>query len=157
MNAYEDKTSNRKHPSHGLIAKTYQPLIIFVTVCTKDRMPWLANSDVRETLRTVWADASGWAVGRYVIMPEHIHLFAAPGDMDIDLDKWIRYWKSQFSKRHGVPEHRWQIDHWDTRLRSDESYDSKWEYVRNNPVRHGLVECVDDWPFQGELNPLAWW
>jgi hypothetical protein len=38
-----------------------------------------------------------------------------------------------------VLEHRWQTDHWDRRLRSDESYAEKWEYVRCNAVRHGLV------------------
>ena len=41
-------------------------------------------------------------------------------------------------------------------MRSVESYDSKWEYVVNNPVRHNLVERVDDWPLQGELFELRW-
>jgi hypothetical protein len=31
----------------------------------------------------------------------------------------------------------------------------KWLYVRNNPVRHGLVEHPDDWPFQGVMNILG--
>ena len=37
-----------------------------------------------------------------------------------------------------------------------ESYDDKWEYVRNNPVRHGYATKADDWPYQGELNELRW-
>jgi REP-associated tyrosine transposase len=50
----------------------------------------------------------------------------------------------------------WQREHWDRRFRSSESYASKWKYVRRNPVRYGLCEHPDDWPYQGELNILQW-
>ena len=50
----------------------------------------------------------------------------------------------------------WQRDCWDRQLRTGESYTQKWEYVRNNPVRKGLVANADDWPYQGELNVLEW-
>ena len=43
-----------------------------------------------------------------------------------------------------IPSQEWQSDHWDTRLRSGESYDAKWEYVRNNPVRAGLVKTAEE-------------
>ena len=33
-------------------------------------------------------------------------------------------------------------------LRSDESLSDKWEYLRQNPVRAGLVANPEDWPFQ---------
>ena len=33
-------------------------------------------------------------------------------------------------------------------LRNDESYGEKWEYVRENPLRAGLVSRADDWPYQ---------
>ncbi|MBI5495076.1 MAG: hypothetical protein HY904_08605 [Deltaproteobacteria bacterium] len=88
-------------------------------------------------------------------MPDHVHLFAAPHQGQHSLDAWVRFWKSQFSKRSGMPG-RWQTDHWDTRLRGGDSYARKWEYVRNNPVRHGLAAQPEDWPFQGELNVLPW-
>ena len=39
-------------------------------------------------------------------------------------------------------------------LRSSESYSGKWNYVRNNPVRHGFVANADDWPWQGEIEEL---
>jgi REP element-mobilizing transposase RayT len=50
----------------------------------------------------------------------------------------------------------WQRDFWDTQLRRSENYESKWLYVVNNPVRAGLSKCVEEWPFQGELNVLEW-
>jgi REP element-mobilizing transposase RayT len=89
-------------------------------------------------------------------MPDHIHLFASPRDETVSLESWVRYWKSQFSKRHKNPNHRWQVGYWDTTLRSNESYDEKWDYVRNNPVRHGLVSRPEDWPYQGEIFVLEW-
>jgi len=36
-------------------------------------------------------------------------------------------------------------------IRSTESYVQKWDYVRENPVRAGLVSRREDWPFQGEI------
>lgn len=39
---------------------------------------------------------------------------------------------------------------------SRRQYETKWEYVRNNPLRHGLVTAVDDWPYAGELNVFEW-
>ena len=38
-----------------------------------------------------------------------------------------------------------------TLLRSDESYAQKWNYVRENPVRAGLVSKAGDWPYSGEI------
>ena len=50
----------------------------------------------------------------------------------------------------------WQIDAWDTQLRTGDSYSAKWAYVRNNPVRHKLVSSAEDWPYQGEIHTLLW-
>lgn len=71
---------------------------------------------------------------------------------------WVRYWKSLVSRRWPWPhEHPiWQRDCWDTQLRGAESYEAKLNYVRNNPVRHGLVATPEAWPFAGELHALAW-
>jgi len=132
------------------------PTIVFDTICTKDRIPWLANPTCHTLLCQVWVESSAWLVGRYVIMPDHIHLFAAPNVRNIDFDSWVAYWKRKFSLAAQNPSLRWQRDHWDRRMRSNESYAEKWDYVRNNPVRHGLVGNSDDWPYQGELNILTW-
>jgi len=39
-------------------------------------------------------------------------------------------------------------------LRSVESYSQKWDYVKEKPVRAGLVETYDDWPWQSEIESL---
>ena len=69
----------------------------------------------------------------------------------------MRFWKSRVTIAIGKHKGEvWQRDHWDKQLRRGESYEEKWEYVRNNPVRHGYVKSADDWPYQGVLNELRW-
>ncbi len=92
-------------------------------------------------------------------MPDHLHLFCAPGSWPpTALDAWVRYWKSRAAAAWPMPvEGRvWQRDWWDTQLRAHESYAAKWEYVRQNPVRAGLAPTPEAWPYQGELHALPW-
>jgi len=94
----------------------------------------------------------GVAVGRYVIMPDHLHLFVC-GGADFDLSEWVKGLKRAISgqlRQNGMFI-RWQPGFFDHRLRNDESFSEKWEYVRSNPVRAGLVARPEDWPYQGEL------
>ena len=93
------------------------------------------------------------AVGRYVILPEHIHLFVCGPD-DFDLGKWIGMLKQRVAKsvmRAPSADPVWQRRFFDHVLRSSESYAEKWNYVRDNPVRAGLVVNADDWPYAGEI------
>jgi len=101
-----------------------------------------------------WMAATAWRVGRYVIMPDHVHLFAAPGQPELPLGNWVKYWKRPLSKTLGAG--AWQDDYWDRTLRSDENYAEKWNYTARNPERAGLVRRWEDWPFQGELNQFTW-
>ena len=55
------------------------------------------------------------------------------------------------SRRHGVAMPLWQEEFFDHVLRSGESYEDKWQYVLQNPIRAGLVDRTDDWPYQGEF------
>jgi len=146
----------RRKPSHGVYEVSNGPTIVFLTVCTRGRIPWLATTENHLRLRDVWQSSSAWSVGRYVIMPDHLHVFASPTNDEVTLETWVKFWKSRFSKSHPEKAKRWQTDHWDKRLRSSESYEEKWLYVQQNPVRAGLVETPDEWPFQGELNRLDW-
>ncbi len=147
---------DRSRPVHQPVYETdNQSVLVFVTVCTKDRRPLLATPRMHQSLLTVWANASHWLVGRYVIMPDHLHLFCSPGVLPAEpLKPWVSYWKRLVTQTHG--EQIWQRDFWDTQLRRHESYTAKWDYVRNNPVRAGLVTRTEDWPYQGELGILRW-
>lgn len=160
----------RQRPAASVYEQLNKPILVVATVCTKNRRPCPANSGVHQRLRVVWTEAGDWLIGRYVIMPDHLHFFAAPSfECRSSFNAWMQFWKSQFTKQyreglsasHGEgeapaepPRHLWQSGHWDRRLRSSESYDKKWDYVVNNPVRHGLAKHAKDWPFQGEIHKL---
>nr|VFK20581.1 MAG: REP element-mobilizing transposase RayT [Candidatus Kentron sp. FM] len=152
----KDDCAIRKHPAHGVLFADDRPTVIFDTVCTKDRRPWLASDEVHVLLREVWWNAAAWLMGPYVIMPDHIHFFAVAAETGIEYDNWVTYWKSQFSKGHKNREHRWLTDHWATRIRGPVSFEAKWEYIRRNPVRHGLADTPEEWPFQGKIHEWRW-
>ena len=170
---------SRHRPAHQpAVESGNQAILMFVTVCTKDRRAVLANPRVHEALLATWASARDWRVGRYVIMPDHVHFFCAPGRHDYPaLSKWMAYWKSLVVRKekgfgplaipHGPggtgpsmgkygPALVWQRDYWDRQLRSGESYSEKWAYVRANPVRAGLAARPEEWPYQGEMCELRW-
>jgi REP-associated tyrosine transposase len=92
------------------------------------------------------------------MMPDHVHFFCAPnGSNAPSLGRWKQYWKAIVTRALGESGGSiWQRHHWDRQLRRSESYDEKWDYVRSNPVRHGLVLDAKDWPYQGVLNALRW-
>ncbi|OPZ86625.1 MAG: hypothetical protein BWY76_00864 [bacterium ADurb.Bin429] len=147
----------RRHPVHGVFEIPTQSTIAYLTVGTCDGRPWAANFEVQTLLHDIWTAATAWRVGHYLLMPDHLHYFATPGWHEYALERWAMYWKRLFTQGHGDRAHRWQIDHWDTRIRSAEHYHEKWEYVRQNPVKAGLVACPDDWPFQGTVFDVHWY
>ena len=138
-----------------------QDPIIFVTTCTHDRRQVLACEDLQEICLEVWHNAEklyGWVVGRYVLMPDHVHFFCGNVQDEHSLSTFVGKWKEWTAKyshrRHDLVPPLWQTEFFDHLLRSSESYDQKWQYVLENPVRAGLVRQVNDWPYQGEIHKL---
>ena len=122
----------------------------------------LANDDALQVLLEVWENADhlyGWKVGSFVVMPDHVHFFCAPGRGDARplrffVGKWKEWTAKYLHRRHGHPASLWQDEFFDHVLRSDESREEKWHYVHRNPVRAGLVAEPDEWPYWGTLNVL---
>jgi len=144
----------RKHPDEGVLIFRAQATIVFLTVCTAKRKSGLANSLVHSALVTAWKRADAWSVGLYLIMPDHIHLFCAPQNEECEIEAWILYWKREFRRLCGDKAPRFQSRAFHHRLRREENYGEKWDYVRENPVRAGFVNNPDEWPYQGRLNDL---
>ncbi len=76
-------------------------------------------------------------------MPDHIHgLFTFP-QSEI-MQNVISAWKRLTALRYGVS---WQRDFFDHRIRNDEERLKKADYILTNPVRKGLVETPEAWPY----------
>ncbi len=134
--------------------------VYFLTACTLERRAILANQEFHAAFVNFGGNASthGVLVGRYVIMPDHLHLFAAFGPDSLSLSEWIRALKRALAKelrQMGTARECWQKGFFDHVMRSEESYEQKWLYVVQNPVRAGLVQGQRDWPYQGEIYPLT--
>jgi putative transposase len=139
-------------PRLDRVFQCYDPPLWFVTFSTYRRRPLLANSLVKDAL-TRFAEQGellGIGVGRYVIMPDHMHLFVR-GNLDFSLAQWVRLLKRKLSTKIAAAPPHWQSGFFDHLIRHSESYAQKWEYVRQNPVRAGLVSNCDKWPWQGEI------
>jgi len=153
------------------VFNSYESPVYFVTFCTLNRQPALAAPPVHDAFRQYalrGVSEKRIAVGRYVIMPDHVHLFVC-GGRDFDLGLWVRGLKRGMATgvAAAVPDapsakravtaratSLWQLGFFDHLLRNAESCDQKWHYVRENPVRAGLVARAEDWPYQGEIVAL---
>jgi putative transposase len=134
------------------IFQRYEPPLYLVTLCTNRRRKLLANDLVHSALIKfvkVGTDR-GFALGRYVIMPDHIHLFVR-GTIDFNLGAWVAALKRVVAAAVSGGRGIWQRGFFDHVIRNSESYSQKWNYVRDNPVRAGLVSTPNDWAFQGEI------
>jgi REP element-mobilizing transposase RayT len=169
--------TEHKHLKHLALVWVKNP-VFFLTTCTYQRQPILANAKVVSILIDEWTSAlerHGWAIGRYVVLPDHVHFFCAPAPVGgigdpakgKDLSGFMQQWKQWTSKRiirecrsdgpSGLQRFEapvWQAEFFDHLLRSQESYSQKWEYVRQNPVRVGLVKNPEAWLWQGEIHDL---
>jgi REP element-mobilizing transposase RayT len=146
----------KKTPSRlDQVFSHYDPPLYFVTFNTQSRRPLLARQEVFDVF-VAYARKNveaGRAVGRFVIMPDHIHLFVRIGS-DSRLNDFIRLLKQALTKelrRMNITGDIWQPGFFDRLLRHSESYSQKWSYVRQNPVRAGLVSTPDEWSWQGEI------
>ena len=164
----QDMNAKRKGkpPRLELIFPKYDPAVYFVTFNTHLRRPLLASPIVHRAFGDYCHRASeyGIGVGRYVIMPDHVHFFVQFGiESELTLGEWIKGLKRRLdgalakwgASVSAVPGQKlrtfWQPGFHDHVLRSDESYSEKWTYVRENPVRAGFVSNADNWPYAGEI------
>ena len=146
----------RQQPAKGVHIQLGRPNWVFLTVNAEKRERWLANALVQKNLHEIWEHtAKAWLVSDYVLMPDHLHLFCAPFDLKFTIERWIGFWKDRLAKR-GLELGTFQDGGFHHRLRDDESYSEKWQYVRQNPVRHGLVSTPEEWPYFGRVHDIRW-
>lgn len=154
-----DSAPYRKHLKRLNVVWKKQP-VYFVTCCIRGRYAFLANGAAFPSLVEEWdsmGSRHGWMVGRYVVMPDHVHFFVTPvpGTV-VSLSRVIGSWKEWTAKRiHKIAPvimPLWQAGFFDHLIRSRNSYIEKWAYVRANPVRAGFVHDEETWPWQGGVD-----
>jgi len=100
-------------------------------------------------------DASRWTVYAAVVLPDHVHGLVQPL-MDkeggtFDLAQIIHSVKSfsahQINRERQNQGSVWQDERYDRIIRDEAEFIEKWEYIRNNPVKRGLCEKPEDYPW----------
>jgi putative transposase len=93
-----------------------------------------------------------------VILPDHLHTIWQLPDGDTDFPGRWRAIKGGFSLAIPLTEARtrvqiarsergiWQRRYWEHLIRNDAEHRAYLDYCYFNPVKHGLVSAVRDWP-----------
>jgi len=89
-------------------------------------------------------------IHEFVVMPNHVHiLMTVPGEMT--LEKAMQLIKGGFSyrakKELGFVGEIWQRGYSDVRILDDRNFQNHREYIDNNPVKAGLANRPDAYPF----------
>jgi len=113
---------------------------------------------LRDTFRRV-KRAHPFDIDAIVILPEHLHcIWTLPPD-DTNYDMRWGLIKAGFSRLIPPGERRsesrikrgergiWQRRYWEHLIRDERDFRHHVDYIHWNPVKHGWVECVGDWPY----------
>jgi len=138
----------------------------FFTVVTERRRRFLTDEASRRWLREaieVTRVDHPFAIDAWVLLPDHLHCIWTLPHGDSDFSTRWRLIKRRFSQRakpllqrddwlsRSKRKHReatiWQRRFWEHRIRDDRDYQAHMDYIHFNPVKHGLVTRVSDWPF----------
>ena len=141
----------------------------FFTVNLLERSSGLLVAHVaalREAVRAVRARRP-FHIEAWVVLPDHMHaVWTLPADDADYSDRWKAI-KIAFAKALPKTERLspvraakgergiWQRRFWEHTIRDERDYAAHVEYVHINPVKHGLVARVGDWPYSSFHRYLA--
>jgi putative transposase len=132
----------------------------FFTVTLRDRKSTVLVDRIdrlRAAFRTV-KQAHPFRIDALVILPEHLHaIWTLPPEDDDYSGRW-RAIKAMFARSLAANGHRmernskgeydlWQRRFWEHTIRDDEDLRRHVEYVHFNPVKHGYVTRIREWPY----------
>ena len=136
----------------------------FFTVVTHERRPLLTTEAVRSALRAAIQRARAtlpFDIEAWVLLPDHLHCIwlLPPGDGNFAA-RWAII-KRQVSRECGSMANAlpgtsrkrrneqafWQRRFWEHQIRDDGDLARHLDYIHWNPVKHGLVKSVQEWPY----------
>ena len=128
---------------------------IFVTFCKHNRQPFSSEAGSSILKSCLRGNGTRFHLHAAVVMPEHAHLLLTPMQ---DENGWVYRLPAILKSIKGASARAvnkltnisgpvWQEESFDHVLRSQESLAEKLEYIRQNPVRRGLVRKPEDYPW----------
>ena len=144
---------NRRHP-HRLSSDVYRTerRPISLSIRAKEGscplIPDLAPAII-EVLHDR-AQRFGLVLYGYCIMPNHLHLMCSAASEGSDFETFLKRFKSEVTRRAarlGYVGFRWQRSYWDRHARVEEDVRAALQYILDNPVRKGLCQHWEEWPW----------
>ena len=148
----------------------------FFTVTLQDRNSRLLVEhidDLKSVLRVVKRQRP-FRIDAMVVLPEHLHAVWTLPTEDVDYAGRWRVIKAQFTRnmvRQGAEIRKnakgeydvWQRRYWEHTIRDETDFRHHVDYVHYNPVKHGWVKRVAQWPHstfhryvRGGIYPQDW-
>ena len=132
----------------------------FFTLATRDRtLPFLTKyfSLLKDAMRNTGLKKPYKTIA-IVVLPEHLHVIWELPENDDDYASRWRSIKSYFSRRLAKIDKRfyknqhgeyniWQRRYWEHTIKDEYDLNKHIDYIHYNPVKHGLVSRVCDWPY----------
>lgn len=102
-----------------------------------------------------------WQIIAWVVLHNHYHAIVQSPEKAETLSKFTGSYH-KFTARHwndedGLKGRKVWWNYWDTCIRSEHDYYNRLRYVFWNPVKHGLVEKPEDYPFNNYEDFLLQW
>lgn len=138
----------------------------FFTIVSEQRQPILTDPRVRAALRKAIASVRRkhpFKIIGMVLLPDHLHMIWTLPEGDNDFPLRMRLLKTHTTKacagwlnpeppmnqRRRKKHHGslWQHRYWEHALRTGEDFNHHLDYLHWNPVKHGLVQRVVEWPW----------
>ena len=141
----------------------------FFTVNLLDRRSCLLVEQIdllREAVRAV-KRRRPFQIDAWVVLPDHLHAVWTLPEGDADYSGRWRSIKIAFAKGLPKTERRsavrlnkgergiWQRRFWEHTIRDDADYAAHVDYVHVNPLKHGLVERLAEWPYSSFHREVA--
>ena len=126
---------------------------IHVTICTENKENFFdsevgARIVINELFKT--AKDLGFRILCYCLMPDHLHVIVSPGETTLPLSKFLNIFKGRTTRVFKYKENLkkiWQRSAFDHVIRTEENLKAVIEYIMNNPVRKGIVQKADEYPY----------
>lgn len=136
----------------------------FFTVTTHHRQKFLTQPPYYQALKAALRDVKRrypFTIDAFVLLPDHLHCIWTLPEHDADYSTRWNIIKRQVSqqtrelKSNSLSESQlrrnelgfWQRRFWEHQIRDDRDFEKHVEYIHWNPVKHGCVKNVKDWPY----------
>ena len=132
-----------------------QVSVVF-TLCLKEKRELLSQTETVTALVDILDSVikeTSCIVPVYCFMPDHQHLIITGTSKGSDTwNAVVKYkQKTGFWMSKNRSEMRWQKDFYDQVIRANEDVAAQVKYILDNPVRKGLAETWEHYPFKGSV------